>query len=122
MEQSSKACAKGSKRFTLKRSRPFPSSRRSYTARAAKMSLLPEDLSEIVEGLRAFETRGPFDAWLAAVHSPSKPAMSFSEFDQCDESVVLECTEGSNTDVVFDGVLRVDGSFAGGIRSQNGKL
>lgn len=86
------------------------------------MSLLPDDLSEIVDGLRAFDTRDPFEAWLAAIQSPAKPAVSFCDLDAYEDFVVRECTEGCNTEAVFDGVLRVDGAIAGGIRSQNGKL
>ena len=85
------------------------------------MSLLPDDISEIVDGLRSFETRDPFETWLAAVQSP-KPPVIFCDLEALGDFVVLECAEGCNTEVVFDGVLRVDGTFAGGIRSQNGKL
>jgi cytoskeletal protein CcmA (bactofilin family) len=88
----------------------------------ARMSLLlPEDLSDIVDGLRVFETRDPFEAWLTAIKTPT-PIGSFSDLERCEDAVVLECTEGSNSEVVFDGVLRVDGSFSGGIRSYKGKL
>jgi cytoskeletal protein CcmA (bactofilin family) len=87
-----------------------------------KMSLLPDGLSDIVDGLRVFETRDPFEAWFAAIHLPPKTAGNFSDLEGCEDFVILESTEGSNTEVMFDGVLCVDGSFAGGIRSHTGKL
>jgi cytoskeletal protein CcmA (bactofilin family) len=83
---------------------------------------LPERLSEIVDGLHTFETRDPFEAWLAAIEAPPSSGGSFSYLERGEESLVLESIEGSNIEVEFDGVLRVDGSFAGGIHSNKGKL
>lgn len=63
-----------------------------------------------------FDTREPFEKWLMSLCAT--PQYYYFE----DESISFEGFRDSNCEVVFDGILRVDGLLKGNIRSTHGTL
>jgi cytoskeletal protein CcmA (bactofilin family) len=68
--------------------------------------------------------KAQFDAWLNTL-KPNGQADEHSRVSAVDDHSVdffVQCNEGTNCQIWFEGVLRVDGAFAGNIRSATGTL
>ena len=68
-----------------------------------------------------FDTRAPFEQWLGSLES-NTPINLGQVVDCSDEAFQIEGSEASDCEVVFDGILKVDGALKGSIRSAHGTL
>jgi|GEM_PF-2512423 len=69
-----------------------------------------------------FDTRQPFEFWLRSLKSPSPDLIPASDNRFDSNSIHTEPASGAHCDLVFDGVLHVDGLLKGQIRSAYGTL
>jgi len=72
-----------------------------------------------------FDTQAPFELWLKQLEDTCKPASSESPSGQADaaESVFrIESLVTTDCEIMFEGVLQIDGCFNGRIRSFDGTL
>ena len=88
----------------------------------------PSDFADLaVEESRAlsFDTRAPFEQWLQLLgtRQASSDLTSSTDTDTDNSGAIhIESFAGSECEVVFEGLLHVDGRLKGNIRSSNGTL
>ena len=68
-----------------------------------------------------FDTRAPFEEWQLALDSNTQTKTD-DIVEDSDETFQIEGVEASNCEVVFDGILKVDGALKGNILSAHGTL
>ena len=68
-----------------------------------------------------FDTRVPFEEWLLSLEADTRTKTG-EVVDCSDETFQIEGSEVSNCDVVFDGILKVEGALKGNILSAHGTL
>src|SRR5260370_12745192 len=88
----------------------------------------PSDFADLaVEESRAlsFDTRAPFEQWLQLLgtRQASSELTSSTDTDTDNSGAIhIESFAGSECEVVFEGLLHVDGRLKGNIRSSDGTL
>ena len=78
---------------------------------------------ELEFDVSVFDTRAHFETWLDTLKRRHAvcPELQFQE-NQHSAAFFLECSEGTDCEITFEGLLRVDGYLSGTVRSEEGIL
>lgn len=74
------------------------------------------------EAALLFDTKVPFEKWLQSLQKKSGEAFSVKETNRASDAFDGQSYAGANCEVTFSGLLRVDRTMKGNIRSDDGTL